>query len=177
MDAKHAPKLSIEELGHMDSPSGSTESKNSEERLLEDMQKIINEHEFPDLRLNERQRLLSQWRERDSRCMDAADHAFFQHTNFVAEWRVSDGGSISILSHGSIRRRQLREKELGLLSRITPIENEDFRENDPDISNTNHILSLNSEDVLSSEMTNGGGSQFYIVPRIVLLASERLAGL
>ncbi len=167
----------VEDIKHIDSLPNSGESVNSEERLRREFKKLALDQEFPELPLSDRKRLISIWRERDKKCMDEAQHRFFQHTNFVGEWRVSDCGSISILPHGTIRRRQIRQRELTFLVSIEPDGNVNYRRNDPDIENTSHLLSIEPNRILEAEMRGGGGSSFFIVPRIVLLAGERLGGM
>ena len=103
--------------------------------------------------------------------------SFFQFTNFVAEYRVSTGGTITVLPHGAVRRRVMSEYEVRKLSKIDPYINSDFKEGQSDISDVNHILSLTTEEIFTSEKRFGGGKEHHVIPRIILLARERLAGL
>ena len=174
LDQKHPQKRVLAE-----SPASieTVNSSASSERLLaEELNKLAGDAEFPDLKLSERRNLITQWRARDRRCMRVSKYRFFQHTNYVAEWRVSSGGSVSILAHGTIRRRQMRERELLHHARVPPSANPDFKDG-PDVENTNHILSMNPEDIWEAELECGGGSSFFIMPRMVLLAHERLSGM
>lgn len=157
--------------------SSSTKSHDSFALLNVEVDRLSGDSEFPDLSLGERQKLIEVWRSRDRERMQTNQHRFFQFTNFAAEWRVRRGGGVSVLLHGTIRRRQLGEKEFLKLCDVAPTVNEGFKGGSADIEDVNHLLSMESAAVLSSELENGGGSSFHLVPRIVRLAQERLGGL
>lgn len=165
------------EAKHVSKSLSKESSKNSAELLDEDMRRMAGDSEFPELTLEQRRFLIESWHTRDRERMRLACFKHFQFTNFVGEWRVGDGGSLSILPHGSIRRRRLREKEMAMLERVVPSKNPDFVDGSTDIENTNHLLSVTADEIRNSEFRFGGGSKFFLVPRIVLLARERLAGL
>lgn len=158
-------------------PASVSSSKSSRAKLQEDYERMVLDSEFPDLELAQRRELISTWRDRDSCCMNKNKYRFFQFTNFVGEWRVGKCGSISILAHGSIRRRNIGTTEFSFLDCVDAKENEDFKVGSADVEDVSHLVSLNSEEIFSSENEQGGGSRFWTIPRLILLAHERLGGM
>lgn len=156
--------------------SESETSQNSNDRVQEELVALTH-NEFPDLSLEKRRSMITEWRARDLFCMQRENFKMFQFTNFVAEWRVSMGGAVTIRPHNSVRRRSIKTKELELLTSTPGMPNETFTKGSADISAGDHLINYSKDELAQSELENGGGSTHNFVPKIVVMARNRLVGL
>ena len=147
---------------------------NKEDVAIDDL--MSGDYNFATVPKDQRAKLIKKWRDNDIRAMKTHEFKFFQKTNFMGAYRVNQRGSISLQAHGSSSRRRLTRMEIDVFSGVAGVPNPDWNDGDaPDPSDIGDIDDYGQEKLDAAEDRAGGGSKFYVIPKIVELARQQLS--